>query len=367
MYDSHAFFVYILKLKITNQPRKGVEARVIVLRQGMNSDILTLTIGDKNQTTKKNVFSDFSLPQLLAPMKQERQSRFFDGLLAIPSVSKLISDLTKDGFTIVIPSELREAIKNGKFHFGKSKQSLTGVAPNIYDKLGKLRGQVYMERTKDYSNLLNDISSLAMMIMLQSLSEKLDAIFQKIDIIHTAQKNDRLGCIIGSFKAFVVSRSVFCSEEERRKAAFLTFSKMNEGMCQIHFELNDSWERISKFPHDNNDFIKKSFTKLWDSTDYEEEYNAFVKDLYDYYNMLVLSDALLLDLGASSEELSSNHQPLNAFLDRTMTGDFIKVAEFVKDGQPKELTDFLKESRKLLIDFNLQTEHKSVGEVKFVK
>lgn len=333
----------------------------------MNSDILTIVIGEKNQMTKKNVFSDFSLPHLLAPMKQEHQSRFCDRLLAIPSVSKLISNLRREGFTIVIPRELREGIKNGKLHFGKSSQSLTGVAPNIYDKYGKLRGQVYMECTKDYSNLLNDISSLAMMLQLQSLSEKLDAISQKIDIIHTAQKNDRLGQIIGSFKAFVVSRSVFCSEAERRSAAFLTFSKMNEGMCQIHFELNESWERISKFPNNNKDFIKKAFTKFWDGTDYEEEYNAFVKDLYDYYNMLVLSDALLLDLGAASEELSRNHQPLNDFLDRTMGEDFFKVAEFVKDDQPKELTAFLKESRKLFIDFNFQTEQKSVGEVRFIK
>jgi hypothetical protein len=316
------------------------------------TSIIVLNVGELKEQEASDVFSDFSLPKMVAPIKVAREKSFIHKLLAIPSIAELISKLNGKEFFVEIPKHLAEGLNTGKLHFGKSHQTFESLSPNIFDTNGKLVGQATIQNGQQAADILNSISNLSMMIMMQSLAEKLDDISKQLEILHKGQKNDRLGKIIGSFRAYAISRSserIFVNQEERRKAAHMSYTLMCEGICQMHFELNEFAKRISELPHNN---IQLFFKNMIDRTDYEREYKTFVNDLYDLYNMTIISDTLLLDLDATRNDIINNHKSLNAFMERAITDKLINTAKFIVDDQPRELTNFINQSKNALIDFS---------------
>ena len=64
---------------------------------------------------------------------------------------------------------------------------------------------------------------------------QLEEIDQKVDIIREGQATDRVGNIIGAFRAYVIAYPTFLNEQEKRNASFEVYKTISQGLHQVHF------------------------------------------------------------------------------------------------------------------------------------
>lgn len=305
----------------------------------MKNEILKINT-ELSKDTEADVFTDFSLPALVNPLVRKKTDgiikRFFD----INALAGVLGKLKGKHLEIQIPAEFQEKLKNGTAHLGK--KDMEGCFTTTIYEPGKRgsAGQLYVKETVDPNAMSDALSNLAVYGMLQQISNNLEEIKENQRIMLEGQRTDRLGTIIGSFRAYVISYPLFKTEEEKRSASFNVFKTMSQGITQIHFELDTLSKELKDAP-DNawSHFLKAALTNINYAGKKEQAYDCLVYGLYKYYNMLKLSDIILLDMDANAEILADNHRSIEAFCMRVFNEDMDKKVKYLNGGDIKDYLD----------------------------
>ena len=157
------------------------------------------------QGKETDILSLYGVPSMLDKITQKEKSNLLNklncGAVLADSLNKLAHS---DGFFVEIPKGLRQALEKGAATLDKSGNNPGSFTPNIRGKGNKgIQGQFTISKGTDSQAVTQSLSNLAMMSMVQSVLEKMEVIEAKLDDIKNGQKNDRIGKIIGSFKAFM--------------------------------------------------------------------------------------------------------------------------------------------------------------------
>ena len=288
-----------------------------------------------------DVFSDFSLPTLVRPIIKSDRFSVLSWLCPALELGSVVEKLKSKNLTFVIPAELKEAIRNGTAYLGSSKTHPGGMTPNIHDMgTGKTVGQGYLRESVDADVSGEILNNAAVFAMLQSIVEKLDALQQDASMVLAGQKDDRLGKVIGSFKSYVVALPTFRSIEEQRNASFVVYCSISEGLYQIHFYLDRLCQNLQDSPENWWKHLMVALQHPFKNVAAEKEaiYSELVASLYNFYNLLILSDIILLHRGASSSIIAENHKSINAFYNRALGSSMDEKVSYLTGGRTDAYT-----------------------------
>lgn len=134
-----------------------------------------------------------------------------------------------------------------------------------------------------------------MMAMVQSILEKLETIEEKIEDIKQGQKNDRVGTIIGYFKAFMDLYPTFKSADEMNIAANSAYMGMQSGLSKLHLQIDEERKKLSGAPSNHFQTLLKSITNPFSNKAvyYQKCYEDYVYDIQLYNRLILLSDIIL--------------------------------------------------------------------------
>lgn len=294
---------------------------------------------DESVSGRTDVFSDFSLPSLIRPIISNDHIDLLSMLCPVAELRSVLEKLKTKGFILKIPEEFRRAVREGTAYLGNSQKHPGGMTPNVYDhKTGKLVGQGYIHEGVDPSSMGDIMNNLAVFAMLQSIIVKLDDLQEDVAFIKEGQKDDRMGKIIGSFKSYVIALPTFRTIEEQRNASFIVYCSISEGLYQIHFFLDRVCQLMQDCPNNWWEHllaaVKHPFKNVAEKK--EAVYHELLANLYNYYNLIILSDIILLHRGASFSVIKENHKSINAFYNRALGGDLDAKVEFLCAGNTED-------------------------------
>ncbi len=288
----------------------------------LTSGLIVKRVSNKPTTSAVNdVFSDFSLPSLIRPIVNNNRQSLLSMLCPALELGSIIEKLSAKQLVFVVPPELRKAIREGTAFLGKSAAHPGNMTPNIYDTgSGQLIGQGYVTDGWNLANAGVVLNNVAIFAMLQNVVGKLESIQKDVSLLKEGQQDDRMGKVIGSFKSYSVALPTFRTVEEQRNASFIVYCSISEGLYQIHFFL----DRLCRLMEDSPDnwwrhvlgAISNPFKNI--AEEKERVYHELVSNLFNFRNLMVLSDVILLHRGASCSVIKENHKSVNAFYSRAL-------------------------------------------------
>lgn len=303
----------------------------------MKHNILKVST-DVVRKSQDDVFTDFSLPTLIHPLVKEKTFSFFNRFCDLNMFGSVLSKLQSKHLEVQIPAEFQEKLRKGIAHLGSKAEGC--FTTTIYESGHRgAVGQLYLKENVDPKAVSDVLSNISMYGMLQKISGQLNEIKANQKILLEGQRTDRLGSIIGGFQAYVLAYPTFESETERRNASFSVYRTMRQGLCQVHFELDTLARELQNAP-DNawNNFLAAITNPMDNIADKKEQaYNRLVYGLYKYYNMLKLSDIILLERGANADVIANNHKSIESFCLRVLNEDMEKKVDYLTGG---DMTDY---------------------------
>lgn len=306
----------------------------------MENKTLNIDIEEQSQSRENDVFSDFSLPSLIKPMIREKVSGFFKRFCDVIMFGGFANKLDISKLEVIIPPQFQEALKNGFYNLGNKANGM-GFTPNIYDQNGKLVGQAFIRENVNPVAVGDFLTNIAAYGMLQQISGQIEEVKENQRIMLEGQRTDRLGYIIGSYRAYLVAYPTFQSETERRIASFNVYNAMSQGIHQIHFELDTLAKDLKEAPDTAWDHflqaVSHPFTNVAEKK--ETAYNYLVYGMYKYYNMLKLSDIILLERGADEQVIANNHKGIEAFCLRVFDENMDAKVKYLTGGETKDYLD----------------------------
>lgn len=293
---------------------------------------------------KKDILSYYGVPEMLDKIvlkeKQNILNKLNCGAVVFDAFNKISHS---NDFLVEIPSGLREMLKTGKATFDKSQKNPGGFTPNIrINGESGIAGQASIVERADSQALTQSLSNLAMMAMVQSVLAKLDVIDEKLEEIKTAQKDDRVGAIVGYFKGFMDLYPTFKSQEELNYAANAVYPNMQSELAKIHKHIARVREKLEKAP-----FGK--WQTLWQSVKHpfsnqaEIYQNAYAEYVYEIqlYNRLILLTDVILHLKGDDGAFKRNHQIMVDYCKDNMDCIFQKRMQFLMNGKSNEIDNIM--------------------------
>lgn len=305
----------------------------------MANDII---INIKDLQPKENnegVYSDFSLPSLIRPIMSDKTESIIKMFFDTIHLASIYEKLNQNEYILKFTEEVEAGLRTGKYTLDIRKDG-SGFTPTAREENGLFVGQGVVKKGIDNSALSQVMSNYAMYAMLQKISTQLEEIDQKVDIIREGQATDRVGNIIGAFRAYVIAYPTFLNEQEKRNASFEVYKTISQGLHQVHFELDTIAKYLDKAPTSYAD-IGLQWLNLFNYVVDKKErmYHTLVYGLYKYYNMIKLSDIILLDRGANENVISRNHEAIESFCTRVLNKELDEKAKFLTGGNIKEYLD----------------------------
>lgn len=270
-----------------------------------------LTIPKRKSLSNPSVYEDFNLSLVLGDLEETERSGIIDKLSGVAVGADVLAGLTNlKRFSVEIPSELLEGMKSGNFGFDKSSKIAGNFTPNIRDLDGKLVGQATIKEGVNPQALTSSVANLAMYAMLANISAKLDSISDSIHVVQVGQENDRRAKVVSGFVDFYLAYKSSLSDADKKAAARTAYSKMSEGLDQIHFELAE----LGNYKHFK--FAPKSGFGAFvygnsGMTKYRNRYNELCNKLIEYQQLSLLTELVCLncyDEGSAKDRhnISSN-------------------------------------------------------------
>ena len=329
------------------------------------------------QTNKKDILTIYMVPDMLDQIVTKEKIELLNNLSCGAVVSDALSNLAhSDGFFVEIPSGLREMLKTGEAFFDKSNKNPGAFAPNIKIKGdGRIKGQATIVQKTDPLAVSNCLSNLAMMAMIQSVLEKLEVIEEKIEDVKQGQKNDRIGSIIGSFKAFMDLYDTFKTPEEMRRAADDAYRDMQKGLTQLHLQIEEERKKLNEAPANHLQTFLLSmktpniFRNRLDK--YRKIYEEYVYDIQLYNRLILLSDVILF-LKGSPDAIRMNHEKMVDYCNKYIDDSFKKKMAYLMNNNIAGITNILEYNKRLdlaldgVFDNAIKIECKK-EEVKYIK
>ena len=329
------------------------------------------------QTNKKDILTIYNVPGMLDQIVTKEKTELLNLLSCGAVVSDALSNLAhSDEFFVEIPSGLREMLKTGKAVFDKSSKNPGAYTPNIRIMGDRhISGQATIVQKTDPLAVSNCLSNLAMMAMVQSVLEKLEVIEEKVEDINKGQKNDRIGIIIGHFKGFMDLYPTFKTPKELRDAANRAYENMQEGLAQLHFQIEEERKKLNKAPANHRQTILLSIKTpniFRNSLDkYKKIYEEYVYDIQLYNRLILLSDVILF-LKGSPDAIRMNHEKMVDYCNEYIDDSFKKKMAYLMNNNIAGITNILEYNKRLdlaldgVFDNAIKIECKK-EEVKYIK
>ena len=304
------------------------------------------------QASKKDILSFYEIPAMFDQIIEKEKNNFLNslssGAIILDSLNKL-SNIEE--YTINISSEVREMLKSGEAMFDKSSKNPNSFTPNIRVKGKKgIREQVTIDKNINTQAIIQSMSNLAILAMLQSILEKLDVIEKKIEDIKKGQENDRIGRIIGHFKSFIDLYPTFKSPEELNNAATITYMNMQDALAQLHLQIEENRKKLDGAPTNDWQAILVSITTLpklfsFEMEKYEKYYQDYIYSILLYNRLILLSDVVLfLKLNGNDEAIEAikkNHKTMMDYCEHHIDDSFKQNMEYLMGGETQGITDIL--------------------------
>lgn len=313
-----------------------------------------ITVKTKTKVSKNNrkydILSSYGVPKMLDQIVNKEKINLLNklecGAVVVDSLNNLMNS---ENFIIEIPSGLREMLKSGKAVFDKSNKNLGAFTPNIriIGEAG-IKGQASIVKKVDHQDITKNLSNLAMMAMVQSILEKLETIEEKIDDIKQGQKNDRIGTIIGYFKAFIDLYSTFKSADEMNIAANSAYMGMQSGLSKLHLQIDEERKKLSGAPSNHFQTLLQSITNPFSNKAayYQKCYEDYVYDIQLYNRLILLSD-IILYLKGDNDAMRKNHDIMVKYCNQYLDDNFIKKVTYLTDNKIVGISNILEYNKNL--------------------
>ena len=196
----------------------------------------------KNESAIKTmtIYDDFGLVEATEALQEKSRSNVLMMLGAGGAVaSDVIAGLSElKQFVVEIPPEFIDGLKDGKYVFDKSNKMPGNFTPNIRGEDGTLVGQATIKEGIDPKSLTSGLANLAMFAMLAHISHQISELAEAVEELKKGQENDRRAIVISGFRDFYIAYMSDPNRSDLQEVANLAYSKMTEGLTQIHMEIS---------------------------------------------------------------------------------------------------------------------------------
>ena len=298
----------------------------------------------KKLDEEKDILSYYGIPGFMDEIVKRNKTEMLNCLAcAAGTVDALNQASHAEGFFVHIPEGMRKLINEGKAHFDKSNKNPGEFSPNIRINGSKtIDGQATIYKDLDSQKLTGSISNLAMMAMMQGVMVKLDDIGEMTQDLLQGQHDDRVSKITGAFKSFSDLYFTFTSDDELKFQANNAYSKMQEGLNALHYELDKKRRKLLHAPKNNFQVTLYALTPIINmSKKYQKLYNEFLYDLRLYSRLIIMSDIVLGCKGATADVIIRNHKPFNDYCNDKLSQSFQKDISFLMDEEDTGLNGIL--------------------------
>lgn len=322
-----------------------------------------LTVKTKTEVSKNNrkcdILSLYGVPTMLDQIVKKEKINLLNKLECGAVVADSLNNLmNSENFIVEIPSGLREMLNSGKAVFDKSNKNPGAFTPNIRIK-GEtgIKGQASIVKKVDHQAITKNLSNLAMMAMVQSILEKLETIEEKTEDIKQGQKNDRIGTIIGYFKAFMDLYPTFKSADEMNSAANSAYMDMQSGLSKLHLQIDEERKKLNGAPSNHFQTLLKSITNPFcnKAKYYQKCYEDYVYDIQLYNRLILLSD-IILYLKGDNDVMYRNHDIMVKYCNQYIDDNFIKKVNYLTNNRTVGISNILEYNKNLdiaLKDLNI--------------
>lgn len=299
---------------------------------------------------KCDILSLYGVPTMLDKIVKKEKINLLNklecGTIVVDSLNNLLSS---ESFVVEIPSGFREMLKSGKAAFDKSNKNSGAFTPNIRIK-GEtgIKGQVSIIKKVDSQSITKCLSNLAMMAMVQSMLENLEAIGEKLEDVKQGQKNDRVGTIIGHFKAYMDLYPTFKSVNEMDNAATLAYMNMQSGLSQLHLQIDEERKKLNEAPSNHFQALLKSISHpLRNMAEYYQRcYENYVYDIQLYNRLILLSD-IILYLKGDNDAMRRNHDIMVRYCNQYIDNNFKNMINYLTNNKSEGLNNIIKYNKSL--------------------
>lgn len=284
---------------------------------------------------KQDILEFYGVPRAIDTFVGKERKSFLNlfecGAVLADEIKKMSGD---SRFIVEIPSELRKAMEKGEASFIDSIKRPGSYSPNIkVDGTNGISGQITLKEVNP-QELSTTLSNLAMLAMVQSILEKMDLLESKLDQLQQGQQNDRIGLVIGPFKAFADLYPTIQSKEELKLHANAAYLQMQTGLAQLHLQIDSERKELEKAPKNVWQTMVESLRHFGrDSIGlYRKKYHQYIYDFQLYGRLLLLSDVVLF-LKGDTEAIARNHNVIEKYTNQYLDSDFKKAMRFLTNNK----------------------------------
>lgn len=302
------------------------------------------------QSNKPDILALYGVGNLCDEIiEKEKQNLFSFFSFSFACANELKNMLDTSSYSVEIPSQFREMLKNGTANFDKSSKLQGGYSPNIRIKgENGIAGQAVIVENTNVQAICDSISNLAMMAYMQNILEDLKEVKEGVSDIIIGQRNDRIARALAAFKSFTVLYPTVKSKAELMNVANSVYLDMQDGLAAFHFSIDEKKKKLDKAPKNNLQLYWNAFCSPMRNQvlKYKSIYYDFTNDINLYYRLLALSDLLLIVKG-NAEQSKLNHYQINSYCDYLKDEDFFKRMNLITNNDISELQNIFSFKNKL--------------------
>lgn len=298
------------------------------------------TVIASTEAKEKDILDYYGIPAILDRFLEKDKKDVLNSLCCGTMVVDALNQIAHaDDFIVEIPKGLRKKLETGEAVFDTSSKTPGSNTPNIRLKGGKeIVGQATIAKKTDSLAVSRSLSNLAMMAMVQKILSKIDVLDEKVEDLKRGQMNDRVGSIIGPFKAFMDLYPTLNTTEQIDAIANSIYLEMQKGLSQIHLHINEVREKLNKAPNNNLKVFWHGIIHPFrsDIDKYRKLYNEYIISIQLYNRLSLLSD-VILHLKNAGNAMCSNHKTMYDYCNQQLTDSFKNNMRFLLNREPIEL------------------------------
>lgn len=280
---------------------------------------------------KQDILALYGVPSMLDEIAKKEKDNLFSMLTPSFVLADSLNEISHaGGFVVNIPKGMEDALRSGVAHLDKSSKDIGAFTPNIrINGETGIKGQLTISNGVDSQAVMHSLSNLAMMAMLQNVLSKLDDLEEKQNEILKGQENDRIGSIIGAYKAFkdLVNNK---DQDSIKTLGESCYKDIQEGLAQLNLQIEEERKKLANMPSTYWQVFIKSFFSTHTVLK-PEIYEKFVYDIQLYCRLLLLSDVVALRIG-KGDTIPKNHEVIEEYCSQHLSVKFQKHMKFLTNG-----------------------------------
>lgn len=275
---------------------------------------------DKNELVEQNyeIAKEVRMPNFEVLATAEQEVRALKRILE-PAVKKAVKEIERKGtepekiYKAVIPPEMIEGMKDGKFQFMKSLDG--SLLPNIVDENNQIVKKVRLEEMELFPQDLSAVNQLSDKILnhkLDALSDQMDVIIDLAREINQQLKHKTYAKVISAVETINQSN---LDEKRNTRQQLQNHAQvlLNEAIATLKLELENNLQYFSDWEQ------RTPFFNTYTTKTLERRFNQLMEDYLFFTNAESALVNLKQSQGISIEQL------------RSMTKDLREIDRQFKD------------------------------------